>query len=67
MPQTHLPRAPEELLAVSDQDMPDVFRTLVRERRLSPLIARIHSDMRSADPALRQLGGRALKRLGFTD
>ena len=67
MPQTHLPRVPEDLLAIPSKDMPEVFRSLLRERRLSPLMARIHSDLRSDDPALRRMSGTALKRLGFTD
>ena len=67
MPRSDLPRAPEDILSIPAKDMPDIVRSLVRERRLSPLMARIHSDLRSDDTALRKLEGRALRRLGFTD
>jgi hypothetical protein len=67
MPQSQLPRVSEDLLAIPPRDMPDTIRCLLRERRLSPLMARIHSDLRSDDPALRRMGGQALARLGFTD
>lgn len=67
MQDTHLPRAPEDILAIAPKDMPDIVRSLVRARRLSPLMARIHSDLRSDDPAIRRLGDRALKRLGFPE
>ena len=56
-----------DLLAIPPQNMPDTIRSLLRERKLSPLVARIHSDLRSDDPALRRMGGQALVRLGFTD
>ena len=62
-----LPRMSEDVLSISGKEMPDIIRTLVRERRLSPLMARIHSDLRSTDPSLRRQGKLALRRMGFPD
>ena len=67
MPQRDLPRASEDVLAITPSDMPAVIRDLVQARRLSPLMARIHAELRSDDPALRRRSGQALRHMGFPD
>lgn len=67
MPHLQLPASPAEVLSIPETDIPEVLRRLVQRRELSVLLARIHREMRSSDPAARDEGRRALHRLGFTE
>ncbi|KUF12652.1 hypothetical protein AVJ23_02745 [Pseudoponticoccus marisrubri] len=62
-----MPSAPDDLLAIPAEQMPDTMRGLIRNKALTPLMARIHRDLRSEDPALRQQGSLALRHMGFPE
>ena len=67
MPHRQLPVSPSDVLRIPEADIPEVLRNLVQQRALSGLVARIHGELHSGDPALRVEGRKALDRLGFTD
>ncbi|MCR8548074.1 hypothetical protein M4578_09555 [Salipiger sp. P9] len=67
MPATDLPHGTEDVLALPVRDIPDTISDLVKCRKFSGLVSSIHRDIRSPDPALRDKGALALKRLGFPD
>ncbi|WP_020038876.1 hypothetical protein [Salipiger mucosus] len=62
-----LPAEPAEVLDIPESDIPEVVGALVAEKRLSTLMSAIHANLWSDDPALRQQGTAALRRLGFPD
>ncbi|WP_212536640.1 hypothetical protein [Thetidibacter halocola] len=47
--------------------MPDMMRTMLRQRRLTALMQSIHADMRSEEPSIRMAARLALDRMGFID
>ncbi len=67
MIQPKLPQVPSEVLEIHPGDVPETIRALLRARRLSPLMRRIHSDLGSGDPAIQHQSVEALRRLGFPD
>ena len=56
-----------DVLAFPASKLPEAISDLVRRRQFSSLVARIHRDVASADPARRSKGTLALRRLGFTE
>lgn len=57
----------DRLATVETGDLPDLFKTLIRERELSRVMRRINADLSGADTALRDRAARVLCRLGFPD
>lgn len=64
---TGLPSSSKDVLELTSTDVPEVFRNLIANRGLTPLIQEIHREMGSLDPDLRRRATHALEKLGFTD
>lgn len=62
-----LPREAADVLDIPSDSVPDVIHRMLRERAMSPLMARIHDELRSRDPERRSRSIEALRRLGFPD
>ncbi|MAU46447.1 MAG: hypothetical protein ACX93U_09965 [Salipiger thiooxidans] len=64
---TPLPSGTSDVLAMPASKIPEAIDALVKRRKFSGLVSRIHRDLNSADPARRSMGALALKRLGFPE
>lgn len=53
------------LACAEADDLPDLFKALVRDRQMSKVMRRINADLLSADTALRDRASLVLSRLGF--
>lgn len=67
MSTVHIPKAPEDVLSIPAERVPDVMRQMLREREFSPLLARIHADLQSSDPGKQRQSRKVLRHLGFTE
>lgn len=57
----------DRLATVERDDLPDLFKDLIRDRALSRVMRRINADLAGADAVLRARAAQALGRLGFPD
>jgi hypothetical protein len=67
MPDRKLPAHSADVVALAEGAVPDMMRTMLRQRRLTALMQSIHVDMRSEEPAIRMQARLALDRMGFID
>ena len=57
----------DRLAQTGAADLPGLFRTLVKERQMGPLMRRINADLLGPDAERRDRAALVLARLGFPD
>lgn len=57
----------DRIATVERDDLPHLFKDLIRERQMSRVMRQINADLAGADAALRARAAQVLGRLGFPD
>ena len=57
----------DRLAQANRAELPDIFKTLLKERQMSRVMRRINADLMGGDTALRDRAALVLSRLGFPD
>lgn len=55
----------DRLASVDPTELPDLFKTLLRDRQMGRVMRRINAELLGADEALRDRAATVLGRLGF--
>jgi hypothetical protein len=58
---------PEDILAMSTENVASFIREQASTRSLSPLMRKLNKDLMGGDPSASELAARALRHLGFVD
>jgi len=58
---------PEDILAMSTDNVASFIRKQASARNLSPLMRKLNKDLMGGDPSASELAARALRHLGFVD
>lgn len=58
---------PEEVLAVTSDQIASFIRDQASSRTLTPLVQRLNADLMSGDLAASELAARALRHMGFVE
>jgi hypothetical protein len=58
---------PEDILAMSTENVASFIREQASARSLSPLMRKLNKDLMGGDPSASELAARALRHLGFVD
>jgi len=67
MPRPQIPSCTEDVLAIPQDQVPEVIRKLTETRGFSSLVHRINADVLSGNPQSRDMAQRALRHLGFVE